>query len=923
MRPIKLTISAFGPYAGRTVIDMDALGQSGLYLITGDTGAGKTTIFDAICYCLYGDASGNNRTPSMLRSKYADNDTPTEVELVFSHRQKEYIVKRNPSYMRKSKRGADKLTEEKASAQLTTADGVVIVGNEDVKREVIKLLGVDREQFTQISMLAQGDFMKLLLAGSDTRKEIFRNLFATTSYQRLERELASRRKSLEEECKSARDSVNLYISGIMCDEESPLINKIKNAQMGSTPVAEVLELLDELIMTDANNDKKMSARIDEVDEKINETNVLIGKAQELIKSGDRLDAIKTEIEDSETTAKSYDDAYKNAKEELKKREGLASDLEKINIKLPMYERLDELIFDLEKNIKEKENLIGEYSAREEERIEKLNEINALKEELGLLKDAGEIQIRLENEIEKCDIQIQQINELIDICVNYDNKIDEYNNLKQKYIDADEKYRLCREKYEQLDKAYRDGAAGILAEGLSEGVPCPVCGSCTHPNLAICSSEVPNKDVVDKAKEESDAAHNSASELSLAASATKGAADGIKENIINRTQEIIGECDFVQIKEKLEIAKKEAADSKKYNEMQFEEERKRVSRKETIEKILPEKDEKYHETESRIAQIKSLEAGLDARINELTKQKENTSHELEYENKEQALGEVERLEKCISTIVNTYEKAEEEYNRFHSHMSELRGQEKELTKLLSNTIKYDYESLLNQSEELSLKKRDYREQHQQIMTRKNANESAKQGIQKQSNELNLLEHRLSSVAALSNTANGNISQKDKITLEAYVQGTFFDRIVDRANLRFFTMTNGQYELKRVVEAESLTKKAGLELAVKDYYNGTMRNVRTLSGGESFMASLSLALGLSDEVQSSSGGIQIDTMFVDEGFGSLDSESLVQAYNALASLTDGNRLVGIISHVEELKNKIDKQIVVTKEKTGGSSVKVIEG
>ena len=759
MRPIKLTISAFGPYAGRTVINMDALGQSGLYLITGDTGAGKTTIFDAICYCLYGDASGNNRTPSMLRSKYADSDTPTEVELVFSHREKEYTVKRNPSYMRRSKRGANKLTEEKASAQITTADGVVIIGNEDVKREIIKLLGVDREQFTQISMLAQGDFMKLLLAGSDTRKEIFRNLFATTSYQRLERELASRRKSLEEECKSARDSVNQYISGIVCDEESPLINKVKNAQAGSTPVADVIELLDELILTDSNNDKKMSTKLDEIDEKINETNVLIGKAQELIKSRDRLEAIKKEIAESETIAKSYDDSYKKAKDELKKREGLASDLEKINIKLPMYERLDELIYDLEKNVKEKDTLFGEYSALEEERTARLNEINALKEELSRLKNAGENQIRLENEIEKCGVQIQQINDLTDICVTYDDKVDEYKKLKQKYIDADEKYRLCREKYEQLDKAYRDGAAGILAEGLSEGVPCPVCGSCTHPNLAICSLEVPNKDVVDKAKEESDAAHNSASELSLAASATKGTVDGIKENIINRTQEIIGECDFSLIKERLEIANKEAVDNKKYNEMQLEEEKKRVSRKETIEKILPEKDEKHHEMESRIAQIKSLEAGLDARINELTKQKDNTSHELEYENKSQALKEIDRLENCISTIIKTYENAEAEYNRFQSHMSEVRGQEKELTKLLSNAIEYDYESLLNQSEELSLKKRDFREQHQQILTRKNANETAKQGIQKQSNELNQLEHRLSSVVALSNTANGNISQKD--------------------------------------------------------------------------------------------------------------------------------------------------------------------
>lgn len=245
----------------------------------------------------------------------------------------------------------------------------------------------------------------------------------------------------------------------------------------------------------------------------------------------------------------------------------------------------------------------------------------------------------------------------------------------------------------------------------------------------------------------------------------------------------------------------------------------------------------------------------------------------------------------------------------------------LTAQLKDAEEIDVDTEKKRQTELTTEKADLTKAITVISSRLDRNGEALKNIRKGSGRLTEVETKWTWVKALSNTANGNIGGKEKIMLETYVQMTYFDRILARANTRFMIMSGGQYELKRRIEAENNRSQSGLELDVIDHYNGTERSVKTLSGGESFKASLSLALGLSDEIQSSAGGIRLDTMFVDEGFGSLDDESLQQAMRALYGLTEGNRLVGIISHVSELKEKIDKQIVVTKEKSGGSRAEIV--
>lgn len=634
MRPIKLTVSAFGPYAGRTVLDLDKLGTNGLYLITGDTGAGKTTIFDAITYALYGEASGDNREPSMFRSKYAEADTPTEVELVFSYAEKTYTVKRNPEYDRPKSRG-DGFTTQKAEVQLQYPDGRVVTKQRDVDNAIRDIMGINRSQFLQIAMIAQGDFLKLLLAPTEDRKKIFRQIFKTQLYQDLQDRLKRESGQLNDKCEAARSSIKQYIDGISCDENDVLSIEVEKAKSGILPTTDVIDLVDRLLSQD--NDKKsvIEKSISDADNKLEIVNANLGKIEAKEKAQTALEKAQNDLAAENETNLILKYAFEIEKGKTAEKDKLAEEKAKIEAEFPRYEALAAL----EKQIKKDEDSITK----------------------------GE---------------------------------------------------------EQLQR--------------------------------------------------------------------------------DREQYAIDEAEFKKLKIEFE-ALANAGEGK--------------------EKLSHQK-EKAQEKQTKLQNLSAL------------------------------FEEFHELTDNLDALQSNYKKAS----------------------TVSEQATADYETKNRAFLDTWLK-------------------------------------------ALSNTANGNISGKEKVMLETYIQMTYFDRIIARANTRFMIMSGGQYELKRRKEAENNRSQSGLDLDVIDHYNGTERSVKTLSGGESFKASLSLALGLSDEIQASAGGVKLDTMFVDEGFGSLDEESLDQAMKALLSLADGNRLVGIISHVADLKNRIDKQIVVTKEKSGGSKANIV--
>ena len=920
MRPLKLKISAFGPYAGFTELDLEKLGTNGIYLITGDTGAGKTTIFDAITYALYGEPSGDNREASMLRSKYANEDTPTEVELVFSNNGKEYTVKRNPEYERPAKKG-DGMTTQKADACLTYPDGRVVTKPKDVTAAIREIIGIDRNQFSQIAMIAQGDFRKLLLAETKDRQKIFREIFKTGYYQILQDKLKNESGTLSRKYEEAKLSVQQYINGILCDEDDVISLEVEKAKSGNMMTADVIELIENLIKNDTVLSEKIQKDITNIEKNIEKANTSLSKAEEYSKA--EKDLIDAKNQQTERTPD-----FKNLSNMVKKLESQNSVVDEKQKKATeieaQYDDYDALlqkqatVLDLEKSI-EKATELCECN---KENVSNLaDEIKSLKKELASISNVGEEKERLLRNKEQVEDKKQKSESLKNRLNDFEKLEKDLEKAQADYISATENAKKEAEKYNLLNKAFLDAQAGILAENLNDGEACPVCGSLTHPKKAEKPVEVPTEAELKLAKKISDDAANKASDESRNAGEISGKVSNEKESIMESLSELLGNIAFDSASDKLSELLLTLDEELNNIKSKIALTENKIQRKEALEKTIPEKEETFEETKEVIAETEKKISVNQATVKETEKQIEEISEKLKFKSRQEAEDTAKQLKDEIQLHKNTLEKAKTDYANLEKELVELKGKINQLEKQLESKEDIDTEKLSEEKSTLIAKKTELNKKSEIISTRIFTNQRAKENISKKSEDLTEIEEKWTWVKALSNTANGNISGKEKIMLETYIQATFFDRIINKANTRLMVMSGGQYELMRREEASNNRSQSGLELDVKDHYNGSVRNVKTLSGGESFKASLSLALGLSDEIQSNAGGIQLDTMFVDEGFGSLDEESLQQAMKALSSLSEGNRLVGIISHVAELKERIDKQIIVTKEKTGGSKITIV--
>lgn len=1451
MKPIKLTLSAFGPYADKTEIDFSRLGTKGLYLITGDTGAGKTTIFDAIAFALYGEASGDVRKSDMFRSKYAREDVPTYVEFIFDYRGKHYTVKRNPEYQRPKGRGSG-YTMQKAEAELIYPDErEPVTKTKEVTKAVTELIGLDRRQFTQITMIAQGDFQKFLLAGTEERSSIFRQIFKTGLYQKIQEQLKTAVKVQWKKYDELKRSVNQYMDSIICTDDTPCAAKMlefKKDQFDGR-IGEGMDLLDQLCKEDDAALRELEQTIGRLDIQIQQEDQLIGnirkikeQKEELSKKQEMLKTLEPKFEQVKVL---YDQAGKSAQEcgtlalQIKQRQdqlvlfeklqqekeaqqldeqavrddsdrkqnlleqkqqlesvwkeesetlkcladigeekqrlehqkkimqnnmdrlqeqmtGLEQEAEKqqetensilaeretASILLSQIQELqsqaDHLsdrdpllakLSDIEKKLRiQGENLEQEYTEQQaigQETAQITEDLKKLKEKEGALSEAekmyqeelssysnareAEIHCRhkeseaasnLQNylkqkkglEISKkeaaaqqeiCiqlrsqaqDSQRQQIlwkqewegiktadtsllkfeqekKELSDRKKMYkkltaqtkllSQRQEELNQAQQAYRTASEEKEIEGIHYRKLEHRFLDAQAGMLARGLKDGDPCPVCGSVHHLCLASVPEDVPQKEELDQEKERLTQAEAKAERLSAQAGHFKERLEEQTENVKEIAEVLFG-ADFVTESDTnfavdIRIDSERDPDSRtswfqktmeeKQEQLKAEEKvlnqamkgaKKDLLRKEELDVFIREGEQKQKEQDALLQQQEQALAARNGQLEEKTRQMETMLEQLglldmasidhdgdpEIEaylrqsleqcrlRLSQAQTDKKRLEELESTVKQKEEEKRllkkqkeekqqrsaelhgqaktlqkqiikekqdaaqilvtaqqyfiltsskicqqqkeiskemflekelpdvldmiQEYGRILAECMEevtqeielrnrllIRQEQKktaqeknreQLTKLdkqleviknrrsekaaqlfdmisspelaqtndffttgacaqgvseetlkelsgnlekrlgeqlaeLSEELDATQKKLLRKQEleteiplkeakiqtlmqtiqdlELALagkkaqcnarmqnmdnlrqqlgtdRKEDAQEQIFALTIRRQELEQKLEQAQKNYMECKTDKERLSAaidtlkeqiqsageagtveektvavrkeqwqqekkecsmlrdqkhtacitnmeifrkvkakqtditsvekkytwLRALADTANGTLNGKQKVELETYIQMTYFDRILQRANRRLLTMSSGQYELKREEESTNLKGKAGLELCVIDHYNATQRSVKTLSGGESFEASLSLALGLSDEIQSYAGGIQMDAMFVDEGFGSLDEEALGQAMKALMRLTEGNRLVGVISHVAELKDRIDRKIIVTK-------------
>ncbi len=1445
MRPLKLVISAFGPYAGRTELDFEKLGKSGLYLIAGDTGAGKTTIFDAITYALYGEASGDKRETTMLRSKYAQPGTPTEVELTFSHGGKEYRIKRNPKYQRPAKRGKG-MTKVEAGVELICPDRPPLTKIKEADEAVVEILGIDQNQFSQIVMLAQGDFRKLLMADTRERQDIFRKVFRTQYYQEFQQKLKEQAAKASGECEDAKKSVSQYVKDIYCDEENEYFPQADKARKGELPIKDTMELLEILAEQDAQEEEALSGELRLLEQKLTEVNGRIIKAKEQEKDRENLEKVRQEEQVNLALLKERKEAFQKEEEKKGRQEEIKRESALMEQELPEYDRLGRLAEDIGKLASELEDSEEKAGADQQKARELGEKLEELKKEQAGLAGAGEQKERLSGQKEKArqhlkicqdlekarqreqeatvsldkacqDLQVQedkkerreelkgqatlleqdlpeydrlerfeeeagilkgqletlkkeeeektresreirqqledhrkeqaalsrageekerlihlrdkaekykedceslekvrkqeqeaaegleqakgafeaeqqkterkeeigkilarleqdlpkhdrldhirtQLDELekslksngeqakeksqareelekdleglkerqaalagagerkeslmrqkaqeesrLDSLKKLEGEVQVYETLQTELKKSQDQYQKAREQaealediYSRLNRAYLDGQAGILARGLEEGQACPVCGATHHLKLAQVPEEVPGEEELDKAKRDSEKASKKAADASAEAGKISGKAseqearllelletllghkelsraaeqareesflsrkkleeleeqiqmeeDQIREKTVldQRVREKEGQVKILEpeiaglrnqiagaeaqkktlseqaeadvkelyckskketqrkqkeLEEELGILKErydkaklayEEWDRKKTeleNRIQFykeqlagteyferteellpgligeiselkrqqEEEEKKIARKSELDGQIPAEEQRAEEINGELEKLKEKAAQAERKRENLSGQVEALKRKLKYGGRKEAeeiLGQqkgelkaleeaydeaqkahsarqkdkealgiqidslerqlddpkyveeteeqisvlrqnidhleeqicreeanlerkgelderipemektLERLEKetgelkerilkaraqkesweeqkqelkkklrCedkiqaqeaakilleeLKALEEAYEAAAQAYDLCVKRKAELEGQARSLTERLEQAEPISESEETEKQAKLTEKKAEVKEKEHAVRFRRQTNESLLENIRKRSKDLAALEERYGWLSNLSDTMSGGLRDKEKIMLETYVQMSYFDRVIRRANLRLMIMSGGQYEFKRLIGASNLRNQSGLDLNVVDHYNGTERSVKTLSGGESFIASLSLALGLSEEIQSSAGGIQMDTMFVDEGFGSLDENALGQAYNALVSQTDGNRLVGIISHVSELKDKIDKKIVVVKEKSGGSRAEV---
>ncbi|MDF2882070.1 MAG: chromosome segregation protein [Clostridiaceae bacterium] len=1045
MKPLKLTISAFGPYSGITTIDFQGFGNSGIFLIAGDTGAGKTSIFDAISYALFEKTSGQTRDSSTVRSDFATLDVFTEVTLEFLHKGQKYTLNRFPDQNRKSERKGQVL--QKKGAYIIMPDGTKIDGRNEVRAIITSILGgLGYDQFKQIAMLAQGEFLELLLADNDKRNEILQRVFNTELYKKVAARLREKENELRNQCDDLEKSIMQYINGVKIEENSfyfQLFSELK-ASHNINLVQEILELMGRLAAEDSLLQSKVKEEINILDNNNNQLiqiettgkilNNDIEEKNRLLKIKEELDCKKEEIEGFAEKAVLGQKAlsYIKPKEDTKIREEAV--LKQLEAKIEKVKR-DKEVQEIKLN---EAKAVYEYELSQEGNREKRYlEIKNLEDKLpqyGKLQDRKNLHKSLTANLEKIDrklqlnidnlgdmkVQLQDlISEMSDLencqvqLINCQNRLEQENfkfakieNLllenaaliklqksveknKLLYIETEEKYEIVNLDYEVKQKAFLREQAGILASNLVAGEPCPVCGSLEHPNITSCLNDAPSEAELIKLKESKDHLNKEMQVASLIASESKKELETKIEalksaiceyKIVNASDKSVEEMDLSDLEKNLLVQKEiktEEIKNLKINETLY---KNRCNQKEECEKKKGEIAVIIEGLQKDIDQLKEEKSALMIGLETLQKEIDLIALDLEYDSyvkacqtREEKIADLEASKQSLQaaekayqeikiaqeTTINLLIEFQEQYlnssNNYNISLAEFLQKIKEvgfqreadyknalltqdkIDEIKDQCNKYDLrikevniqldtlfektngkepvdlDIIRNKRNMLKEEKAKLETSLKNIQTRIEVNQEAGLKILEIEKErIEKSKHYLE-IYSMSKTANGRLEGKQKITFETYVQASYFIQIIKEANKRFFEMSGKRYLLQRKEEG-NIQSFTGLELNVFDTWTGKIRSVKSLSGGESFMAALCLALGFSDIIQSFAGGIEIDTLFVDEGFGSLDSEALDQSIATLASLTTGNRFVGIISHVDELKLKIDKQILVRKDVKG---------
>lgn len=934
MRPIKLVLSAFGPYASKIELDLSKLGENGVYLITGDTGAGKTTIFDAITFALFGKPSGDIRDVKTLRSEYAKEEIETYVELDFVYHDEEYHIYRRPeyTYTHVQKNGEVKQRSKATDAYLILPNGERIVKPTEVTKQVEQLLGMKRDQFRQIAMIAQGSFLEILNADTKERGKLFEKVFMTSKYSVL----MDRLNQMAKESYLALNDAKLRLQQIISDVRVPEILQEQYAQTLETfamdDIQPVYDLLDKIITRSKESTEKLQRQKAQVQNQLQKSRKEETEKTKQLQDLLSLEKLLKEKPAKEEKANLYAERVKNDGEKYHIQiDALKKEQAQIEHELPEYESLTKLSTKLAE-IKKQISIISKDLETKINFKKQLDEDIALKQKEAHTLTDSELSLNKvilkEEEIEK---KISAFRHASMIQSNYQNAINALKEKTQLLQESTDRKVILQKQYDDAQISYFANQAGLLALRLTKGEPCPVCGSLEHPHPASHSNKLVTeeeinqyKKKVNQAEKEYQITSKACADASLKMNALQNELELVLKSVTEETvsfedvQLFIDEHTVQLKKEEKEIStriKQLQQQSKHYQELQ---------------KMIPQLQQKFTAISEEVSQNQIAQTKLSVEYEQLQKQVQEITAKLKYTSETEAKNRILMITKQILEYQQQINRLESESKlamdelvyvsaqidmlkgKVSSSIDEIPNQQKQL-KILQTEI----ENLQVQQEEI------LKCIHDTQMYESDAQDTKKK-VKSESDDYQTKLSRYHSMKELADVAMGNgRSSKEKITLQEYVQIAYLDRMIHKANERYLSMSNQQYQLVRSAGTKDKRSHEALDLDVIDFSNGSIRPVSSLSGGESFIASLALALGMSDEIQSQAGGIQIDTMFIDEGFGTLDQDSLNNAIQTLMNLSGENRLVGIISHVKELKERIYKGIIVTKDLHGshGSVAKVI--
>lgn len=991
MMPISLTLSAFGPYPDTITIDFESFQEDGLFLITGPTGSGKTMIFDAMIFALYGKTSGQIRQTDSLRCDHALNEIPTFVEFSFSLHQQNYTIKRNPKYYLEGKK-----TPKQPSALLTLPDGKMVEGIKEVNQKMISLLGVDDQQFKQICMIAQGEFTKLIMASSDEREKVLRELFHSETYQKLEEKLKVHLKTYQDKYDLLLNKRKDLMQELQVEDHQEYLSKqtklIASQQKEYDDLKKDLDQKKEqlqlyrlqnqrLIQLKDLKQQFQDLKKQENDyQELNKTVDTLKKAQETnylyisyIKQQKKLQTLKLNQEDFLKQLKKLEKDYQEKKVQADFLTVKQQTKEKLQNQIQETKQLINQIYQYQNDYQNLQTLKQQYRMLDEEH--KLFLKKKEKFENGLQRDQERIQSeqQVQSKYELIKQQYVRLNEQKVKVHQLSDYYDQILKLNENKSDLQEEYTVVEKQvdhekmqYNQMEKLYFRKQAGIFALQLKEDQPCPICGSLHHPHPAQIEKEDITKEKLDqqakKVKQQEHRLQDILQKILLS--------NQKKEMLVKQTKQLSSELNIQEeiskeifIKELDHLSKDEKRMKKEYLELQ--DELKYIQKlKKSV--ALSLKDMSTYESKE-LKQAQSLE-NIQVQIHQLSGKLDDSLRQYEIgevnKNYQQVQKEYRQLSLEIETIQQDYEKVKNKYLEIKTKISSLNQhiiQEQEIYDELDNKYHTALDAFINEEEFLNLKTQinqisilekkyqDYlislkslneqiislenevkdstyvdlsslsetiKEVNQQLREKNDDLEKLKidyslkekmiKDIQKINQQLEKDEDTYQRYLDLYNLANGK--NNARVSIERYVLATYFENMLIYANVIMKQLSQGRYQLLRKDDAGKGRSQQGLELDVFDQESGNIRSIKTLSGGESFKAALSLALGLSRMVQDYAGGIELNTLFIDEGFGSLDSQSLDQAMNCLMELHHENKLIGIISHVSDLKDRIERQLVV---------------